>query len=411
VLMKAAFIALYFLSFSISLFAGGFQINLLGQKQTGMGHTGTALSLDASSMLFNPGSLGFLSAKYNFSGSANFIRPFTLYQDKDPGNYYSYLQPSLGTPFSACASAVLWKDKLSFGLGIYTPFGSSAAWEDDWKGSFIIQQISLQTIFVQPTLSYRVSEKLGIGAGFVLARGEFGLKRALPLQDAAGAYGSAQLRGSGRGYGYNLGIYYSMNDRWQIGLNYRSSVMLSLEEGTAEFTVPTTLQEHFPSGAMTGALNLPGTFSAGIAYKASEKLLLALDLNWIGWSVYDTLRIDLEKNTERLQDIQSPKLYANSYIIRLGAQYQFSERYAVRLGGYFDKSPVPDAFLGPETPDVDKIGMSSGASIVAAKNLNIDISFLFIEGFRRTFENTDSGFSGSFKSRAWVAGIGLTYNF
>jgi hypothetical protein len=36
-------------------FAGGFQINLQGQKQTGMGHTGTGLLLDGAPLFFNPG--------------------------------------------------------------------------------------------------------------------------------------------------------------------------------------------------------------------------------------------------------------------------------------------------------------------------------------------------------------------
>ena len=44
---------------SSSAFAGGYQVALQGQRQIGMGHTGTALAYDASSIFFNPGGLVF----------------------------------------------------------------------------------------------------------------------------------------------------------------------------------------------------------------------------------------------------------------------------------------------------------------------------------------------------------------
>ena len=40
--------------------AGGYQVNLQGQKQIGMGHTGTGLALDEASIFFNPGALSHL---------------------------------------------------------------------------------------------------------------------------------------------------------------------------------------------------------------------------------------------------------------------------------------------------------------------------------------------------------------
>ena len=38
-------------------FAQGFQVNLDGQKQIGMGHTGTGLVQDGASVFFNPGAV------------------------------------------------------------------------------------------------------------------------------------------------------------------------------------------------------------------------------------------------------------------------------------------------------------------------------------------------------------------
>jgi long-chain fatty acid transport protein len=46
----------------------GYQVNLQGQKQTGMGHTGTGLLLGPSSIHFNPGALAFLEGNFFLSG-------------------------------------------------------------------------------------------------------------------------------------------------------------------------------------------------------------------------------------------------------------------------------------------------------------------------------------------------------
>ena len=57
----------YKLLFYISLvtpacfYAQGFQVNLQGQKQQGMGGAGTAFMQDATSLFFNPGGVSFVN--------------------------------------------------------------------------------------------------------------------------------------------------------------------------------------------------------------------------------------------------------------------------------------------------------------------------------------------------------------
>ena len=46
-------------------FAGGFQVNLQGTKQTGMGHLGTSFHLGASSAFFNPAMMGLDPNKFS----------------------------------------------------------------------------------------------------------------------------------------------------------------------------------------------------------------------------------------------------------------------------------------------------------------------------------------------------------
>ena len=393
-------------------FAGGFQVNLQGQKQTGMGHAGTGLLLDGASLLFNPGATSFIDSLRMVQIGASFVIPRTVYLESSPGVYTSEMVHHVGTPFTLYfVCKIKPAHKLNFGLAVYTPFGSRVEWPGDWKGQFLIREMELKTIFIQPTLSYKVNDKIGIGAGFIYATGSFGLKKGVPVQDTLGNYGKATLEGKAAGVGYNAGVYFKPNDKWSFGLDYRSSVKVSVEGGNASFIVPSSLEEYFPVTTFSTTITLPHVLSMGIGFAPTEKLKFAFDVNQIGWHVYDTLSFHFADTTAKLQDIHSPRMYKDVFIIRLGAQYHLKENLFVRAGAYYDMSPVQDGYLTPETPDANRIGLTLGASWKASKNCNIDLSLLYIEGMKRSDKNIETEFEGTYKTKAVVPGIAVEFLF
>jgi long-chain fatty acid transport protein len=395
-----------------SLIAGGFQVNLQGQKQTGMGHAGTGLVFDASSILFNPGAVCFLDSMNNIILGSSFIIPRTQYLEQSPGTYRESPVPHIGTPFTAYAAFKFHHHStFYYGLGIYTPFGSRVQWPDDWKGQFLIREIDLKTIFIQPTISWKVNEKLGVGAGPIFATGGFSLRKAIPVQDSLGNYGEGYLEGKATGFGFNAAVYYRFNAHASIGIDYRSQVKVNVKNGSADFTVPASLEEYFPSTHFTSSIRLPQVLTLGTGYKLNDKLTFAFDLNYVGWSCYDSLRIDFADTTSKLQNIRSARMYRNAFIYRLGAQYKLSEFLTLRAGAYFDKSPVQEGYLTPETPDANKIGITTGATLALGFRFHLDLSLLYIEGMKRTDTNLETGFSGTYKTRAVVPGFALSFLF
>lgn len=400
---------LFILLFSTgNTFAGGFQINVQGQRQLGMGHTGTGLLLDGSFVFFNPGAGIFLDRKLTINAGLTLLKPRTVYLEPAPGVYTAEMVHNTGTPFELYAA---WRfGRWAASVGVYTPFGSRAQWEDDWKGQFMIREINLKTIFIQPTVTFRVNDYIGVGAGFIYATGGFQLRKGVPTQNQSGEYGEGALDGSASGVGYNVGVYFRVNDVWSAGLSYRSAVEVNVENGTADFTVPSSLAEYFPSTTFTTAIKLPQVINAGVGY-STGKWKIAADFNFVGWHSYDSLRIDFADNTDKLKDIASAREYKDSWIARVGVQFQANGRFALRAGCYFDKSPVSDGYLTPETPDADRIGITTGATITIGKNLAIDLSLLFVEGMKRTDTNIETQFSGTYKSRLVAPGFGVTYQF
>jgi len=391
--------------------AGGFQVNLQGQKQAGMGHCGTGSVTDAAGIFFNPGTISFLNTN-SITAGVNLIFHKTQYLEPFPGIYTAETKNTTGTPVNFYTVFKLLKNKkLVAGIGINTPFGSKVMYEENWKGQFLLREIDLKTFFIQPTLSYKITEKIGVGAGFVYSTGSMKLRKAIPAQFMNEQYGEGILQGDAKGTGFTLGLFIQQTEKFSYGFSYRSSVKVKVKEGEADFTVPGSLSEYFPGTTFTTEIELPYVMNAGAGYKISEKTKVVFDVNYVGWKSFDTLSFDFAENTEKLEDIHSARRYENSFIFRAGVEYKWKENIFLRGGAYYDQTPVQDGYLTPETPDADKYVVTCGAGILVNKYFNADFSFLYVTTKKRSDTNLETRFSGTWKTTSIIPGINLTLNF
>jgi len=403
--------------------AGGYQVSIQGQKQLGMGHTGTALAWDASSIFFNPGSLGFLKKSSVIAG-ASFITSKTAFVGEGQ-SYKTATENPTSTPFAAYAAFFLDKDKkFVVGVGANTPFGSTVKWNDDWKGADQLRSLSLRAIVTYATLGYRINDMISVGAGFNYAFGSVDLKRqASSISNSAG-YGDVRLKGNASGIGFNAGVHIKPTEKLSIGLSYRSQIDMKVEDGDATANVSNAALNGttFPKTGKTkfaGTLPLPAVLSAGVAYKASEDLTLAVDVNFVQWSAYKELKFDFDSAFGGSKTSASPRKYKDAFIYRVGADYAVSKMLNVRAGGYFDQTPVQAGYMTPETPDANRIGLTFGLGVRPIENLSIDASLLFIFGEERTQSTADINSAGTqsavqagtYLQRAFAPGISIGYDF
>ncbi len=398
------------LCFTFSAYAGGFKIGLQGLKQIGMGHTGVGFVQDAATIYFNPAGMSFIGNQVNIG--CNALMPNTSFLETNT-NLLTKADAQVFTPFSVYASSKLYK-KFNIGLGIYTPFGSGMTYPKDWGGEYILHKINLSTIYFQPTLSYKISKKLAVGAGFVYSTGHVTLEKDLPINSMSNStIASAQLKGAASGIGYNAGAYLHFNEQLSFGLTYHSKVLMKVKEGTANFKdIPTALTASFPAtNTFTTTLALPSELSLGVAYRLADHVIFALDLNRTFWNSYDSLGFDYGVNTDKVTDAKSPRNYQDVSAIRVGVQYEMSSKFVFRTGFFYDQTPVKDGYVAPELPDNNKIGFTLGASVQVAKNVKLDFSFLYESVPNRKQTNLETGLSGTFQTKAIAPGIGIQYQF
>ncbi|MBL7923124.1 MAG: outer membrane protein transport protein [Bacteroidia bacterium] len=388
---------------------GGFQVNTQGQKATSMGGSVSGLAMDASVAFFNPGGLMALDSNYLNAGFA-FLLPKSAFLGPYGGT--EYMSAQLYTPFYVYANYRM-KEKMALALSVNTPYGLGTKWKENWSGRYVSQEARLNTIFIQPTLAIRLSDKVSIGAGPVIVTGNARLSRALPVAGQDGSEGQVELKGAGNGFGFNAGLYAELAGS-SIGLSYRSAVELDLRNGDATFSnIPDYLLNNgsFPSSSsFESSITLPAVLTLGIGHVFNEKISANLDFNYTGWEVYDSLIFEFPDQPQL--DSRSPKKYKNSFALRLGGQYQYSARLQLRAGLAYDQSPVQDGYLGAELPDADKVIVAAGGSYRLKKGWSLEASFLF-ENLRERKEdnNVEHNLNGTYKSYLYVAGLGVQYQF
>lgn len=447
-LLVAAVTSSAILGSTIHANAEGYQINSQSAKQVGMGHTGVALKLGAESMLFNPAGMSFMENKFDLSLGITGIKSQVKYT-KD--SYSAKTDNPLGTPLFGYIG---YKptENLAIGVSITNPVGNSLKWPNNWNGATLIQEINLKGYSIQPTISYKFNDIVSIGAGLMIDFGNFDLTRALlpvggmdaigqmipALQPAIESFKgqvpvAAKLGGDARvGFGVNLGILVNVSEKVSIGVSYRSKVKFKVNKGEAELIYanenvknvinavnnakPGTIQiPPLDAGTFEAALPAPSNFNVGVAYRPIEGLTLTGELQFVGWQAYDWLNIQFDQNVLNGYSIETQKYYKNTVIYRIGGEYTICPLATVRLGGYYDTTPIRGELYNPETPGSNKIAITAGASIRPLKFMTIDIAFAYINGAKTYGSYTDPlskvVFDGDYKAHALMPSIGLSFRF
>ena len=391
-------------------FSQGFQVNLEGEKQIGMGHTGTGILQDGASVFFNPGAVAMLPQNYLQGG----ISPLLFKSDFNPSGtgVQNQVANKVATPFTFYGVWGPQSSRWKMGLGVYTPFGGLTDWGHSWVGKYSLESLDLKAIFIQPTLSIKLADWVSIGGGFVYNAASVDLQKAIPISNQSGVDGQGELKGSGHGYGWNAGIFFKLKSGTTIGLSHRSQVTTNINGGDAMFTVPASLAGSFPQpNTFSSSIPLPATNSLGIGFYPTKSWTVAFDVNLVGWNVYKVLAFDYARNTSALQDTRSARNYQNAVSLRAGAQYLTKNNLALRFGGGYASTAVQDGYVTPEAPDANRVFVTGGLGYKLAKKLDLDFSFEYEHVMSRTQTNIESQLSGTFETNVFIPGVSLAYHW
>lgn len=406
--MKRLLLGLLIASPSL-LWAQGSQVNTQSQKAVGMAGAGSALFVDESSIFYNPGALSKMKNNA-VSVGASTVMYRSAFREAT-GNTVHDTKFKITPPFSVFAAFSPEGARWKAGLGVYTPFGGSVNWGDEWPGKYELNHLQMRAIYIQPTISYKITENLGIGAGFVYNLGLVDLSRSLPVAGADGIPGKAELSGTGSGTGFNVGAHYHMEDVFALSVSYRSKVNTKLKDGDAKFTVPPALAESFPTTTFNAELPLPASLNIGLSFPVNSKVDIAADATFINYSVYKQLIFDYKDNTPVLSDTEQDKNYKNAFSGKVGVNYQTTPNLALRAGVGYVVTPVKPEFVSPETPDNNRFMASVGFTYGLSDKWDLTGAYVLQHLMSRQVTSAATGLSGIYETNIHAPGISLTYKW
>jgi long-chain fatty acid transport protein len=246
---------------------------------------------------------------------------------------------------------------------------------------------------------------LFFGAGLDLVPSSVKLSRDILFGSEAG---SVALAGTAFGAGARAGLLYRPKDlqQWSFGVAYRSPVKLSFK-GTADFDAGPAFRASLPpDGDVRTSIVLPQTLDLGVAFSPLPEWQLEVDVNWLGWSSYDRIFIELPANQTSL----AVKNWKDTFAVRVGTEYTLENRWSGRLGFAWDDTPVPNTTLDFQLPDATRYVLTAGVGALFTPAVRADLGVLYILPVHRSTSNADPyqpPIKGRFDVQAWVVGLSV----
>jgi len=412
-----------FLSLGLNqMFAGGFQLNEHSARALAMGGAFTAIADDPSAIYFNGAGLTQLTG-WNFMLGTTLIAPVFTFRGVAPQvtEYDATKQSFFPTHFYATYRL---NPDWGFGIGFTSPFGLGSEWDPSWAGRYLAVNTQVKVFTISPEAAYNLLDNLTVSAGLTYSFASVKITKQSTQRPFPGDAFTSMDGKDNSEFGFNLGALYKPSDKLSFGASFHSKILYKFK-GTVSTQGASQIASELPNGDVSANLTTPLNFTVGASYKILPELLLSADFQYIGWSSYDTLTLNFSSPKE---SIANPRLYDNSYIARLGAEYSFCKDISLRAGIYFDKSPVKAEFVNPSLPESNRLGFSAGVGYMIKSNLSINAAYLFIRNKELTVTNSQedfvtgnvvpngtgassySPFNGTYNAYANLFSLTLSYN-
>lgn len=220
----------------------------------------------------------------------------------------------------------------------------------------------LGLMVLNTSVGYAVNDHLSIGIGVDILYSVFRIDLKKGYNDPGESVGDytyrAKLREQGFGFQGNVGVLYKFNDKFSMGLDYKTGssydldgeTIVSLRSSGAPF-------ESGEKSDSTTDFKYAPSWDIGFAYKATPTLLLATDVVATDWrdfkwpgstSTYDT-------QGPLLQDANPDAGWRLAYTYRVGGEWRYSKKLTLRSGLMWEQSHMPTDFEGVTTTTIGDI--------------------------------------------------------
>lgn len=250
------------------------------------------------------------------------------------------------------------------------------------------------TVNFNPTLGYKLSDKLsvGVGAQFEYAKGVFKFATGSP------AGPSTFYEGDSMAVGATAGLMFTPSDSTRIGLGWRSQVTHELDGhfATGSTTIGGGL---FAAGVKSKVdLRLPDIVNLSLVQAVAPNIRVMATVEWTNWARFGGLEVvsDSTGNVITKAGPGNPTgavvpgssiakisgAWEDGWFFSGGFEYDVNKQLTVRAGGAYEISPITKATERiTSIPDADRIWASLGFSynLNHATTIDFGYSHVFVD--------------------------------
>jgi long-chain fatty acid transport protein len=381
---------------AVSAHATGFDLPDQDAFVIGRGMAFVATADNPSAIYYNPAGISQLDGN-NVRFGIYGVYLYPTYQSPSGGTFHNqenlHAIPQLYYTYSP-------EDfPLSFGLGLYSPFGLSSRWPQDTGFRTVATQGSITYYTINPVVSWRVTTNFSLAAGLTANNAQIDLEQGLVWPGQT--FDNFKLNADGWALGYNVGALWKVCEKVSLGATFRSSTWVSMDGYTEYYNnvplsgggvnVPAFSQQHVGAQA---DMTFPLKVIAGISYRPTPKWNIEFNADYTDWNQLTTLDLQQAHGFGSLiaQNLTEKLYWQSSWYYELGATRYFDNGWHLSAGFIFNENSVPDANYNPLDADQDRYFFSVGAGY-KGKRFDFDIAYQFGYGPTRTV--TGSGYSAT----------------
>ncbi len=325
--------------------AGGLIAYEVGTADVGLASAGyNARAQDASTVFTNPAGMTrlegnqFLGAGQLDYGWTNFsISPGTspgLGAD-DGGNAFGSNGWFLGGGafFSYSVSPEF---KLGFAFTGNT--GAALNYDDGWVGRYYVQETTILGLSLLPSIAYKVTDKLSLGASLNAMYGVY--KDQVAVNNIVGPDGQLKLDDETWGFGFNLGALYEFTPGIRVGLTYNSQVNLDFKAPFQFSGLSPGLSTLLASRGLLNAtldlgIDIPQQVMGSVFFQIDDRWALLGSVGWQQWSQFGQVQIGISDSTNPTS-LTTNIPFKDTWHGAVGAQYRISEPWLLNFGIAYD---------------------------------------------------------------------------
>jgi long-chain fatty acid transport protein len=261
---------------------------------------------------------------------------------------------------------------LSFGLGVYSPFGGKMGWPQDTGFRAVALSGKLTYLTINPVVAWKILPSLSVAAGPMVNYVDMNLEQGLLKSVSPPNY--FRFTGDGWSVGYNLGARWQPLEQLSFGATLRSPAKVTLDGRTQSQSL------HPPSSLSSAQMDLTFPLSAvvGFSYRPTPKWNLEIDASYTDWSSFGSTSIH-QATPSRIvpqQDIPVTLDWQASWMYEFGVTRYFDNGWNVSAGYCFSENSVPNNYYTPMAADMDRHFFSLGTGY-QGKHFSFDIAYQF----------------------------------